>query len=119
VFSSLLKLKQAAGRRERLARASQELDELNAKLLGPRPRLRTKAEIWQRADAITSAQRVKPYLEVTLERTEIPQYKQTRRGRPGPNTTYKRVDKPKWTIRYHVDEDAVAYAHASDAGCTP
>lgn len=51
VYSELLALRQESRRRERIARAEQALSELNAKLAGPRPRRRKRAEVEQRPSA--------------------------------------------------------------------
>ena len=95
LFSTLLKLKQEQRRRERMMRATQELDDLKARLEGRKPRLRTKAEIAAKAEAILSAHHVTRFITLRLERYERPAYRQTKPGRPGPKTTYKRVDKRK------------------------
>ena len=114
VFSTLLKLKQEQRRRERMMRASQELDDLKARLEGPKPRLKTKAEIAHKAESILAAHQVTRFITLTIERYERPEYRQTTPGRPGPKTTYKRVDKRKWTISYRVDEQALTLTRASD-----
>ena len=98
VWSTLLALKQEQRRLERIARASQLLDELASILTGPKPRLRTKHEIHARIDTILNAHHVKPYLTVDLKRTQEHTFKQTKRGRPGPNTQYKRETKTGWRL---------------------
>jgi len=113
-FSTLMKLQQEQRRRERMMRASQELDDLKARLEGPKPRLKTKSEIAAKADSILAAHQVQRFITLTLERFERPEYRQTKPGRPGPKTTYKRVDKRKWTIHHHVNEEALTLTRASD-----
>ena len=114
LFSTLLKLKQEQRRRERLMRASQELDDLKARLEGSKPRLKTKAETAGKAEAILAHHRVTRFITLTIERYERPKYRQAKPGRPGPKTTYKRVDKRKWTIHHRVDEEALTLTRASD-----
>jgi len=114
LFSTLLKLKQEQRRRARLMRASQELDDLKARLEGPKPRLKTKAEIAAKAESILASYHVQRFITLTLERYERPEYRQTKPGRPGPKTTYKRVDKRKWTIHHRVNEEALTLTRASD-----
>jgi len=114
VFSTLLKLKQEHRRRERMMRASQELDDLKARLEGRKPRLKTKGEIAAKAEGILATHHVQRFITLTIERYERPEYRQTKPGRPGPKTTYKRVDKRKWTISHHVDEEALTLTRASD-----
>jgi hypothetical protein len=91
VRSTLLGLRQQASRRERLERAGQDLDALNAQLAGARPRLRTKTEIAERVADVLRRLRVRDYLHVAIERADRHEYRQTRPGRPGPNTQYRRV----------------------------
>jgi transposase len=114
LFSTLLKLTQEQRRRQRLMRAQQELDDLKARLEGPKPRLKTKAEIAAKAEGILASYSVKRFITLTIERYERPEYRQTKPGRPGPKTTYKRVDKRTWTIHHHVDEEVLTLTRASD-----
>ena len=114
VWSNLLALKQQQRRRERIARASQELEELASRLAGPKSRLRAKHEIHARIDAILASNKITPYLRVELEKIERHTFKQTKRGRPGPKTEYKRVTKAGWRLSWAVDDAAIATARASD-----
>jgi transposase len=114
VFSTLLKLKQEQRRRERMMRAKQELDDLKARLEGSKPRLKTKAEIAAKAEGILAAHHAQRLITLTLERFERPEYRQTKPGRPGPKTTYRRVDKRTWTIHHNVDEEALTLTRASE-----
>ena len=41
-------------------------------------------------------------------------FKQARRGRPGPETAYKKLIKRRFDIEWGTDEGAVAYDHKSD-----
>ena len=41
-------------------------------------------------------------------------YKQTRRGRPGPNTAYRKLTKRRFDLTWTIDEAAIAYDHVSD-----
>ena len=114
VCSTLLALKQQHRRRERIARASQLLEELALKLAGPKPRLRAKHEIHARIDAILASNKVTPYLRVELEKTELHAFKQTKRGRPGPKTEYRRETKSGWRLTWAVNDAAITTAGKSD-----
>lgn len=114
VFSTLLRHKQAESRRERIARAEEELGDLAHHYLHGRPRKRAKAEVWKQVTAILEARRVSRYLKVTLGTLEQHAYRQERRGRPGPDTKYRRVTTERWQITCEVDEEAIAYDHRSD-----
>ena len=112
--STLLALNQQKRRQERLARAQQELEDLREKLLGPRPRLRTRAAIAERVQEILGDRKVIRYLKTTISQVEEHTFRQTKRGRPGPNTKYVRKTKKRWTIDWVVDEEAVAFDRKSD-----
>jgi transposase len=54
------------------------------------------------------------YLRVELVQELAHQFRQTRRGRPGPNTQYRRQTKKHWQVRFSIDEKIVAYDRKSD-----
>jgi hypothetical protein len=41
-------------------------------------------------------------------------YKQARRGRPGPDTSYRKISKRCFDIKWTTDQDAIAYDHNGD-----
>jgi transposase len=112
--SDLLALNQERRRQERLARAQQDLEDLRSKLLGPRPRLRSRAAIAERVDDIVRAQEVSRYLKTEVRQIEEHSFRQTRRGRPGANTTYVRMTTRRWTIGWSIDQKTVDYDRTSD-----
>jgi transposase len=112
--SELLALRQEHRRQDRLARALQELEDLRARLLGQRPRLRTRAAIAERVEEIVSTHDVGRYLRATLRQVEEHTFRQTRRGRPGPATTYVRRTRRRWTVEWNLDEAALGYDRRSD-----
>ena len=114
VYSSLLALRQEHRRRERIARAIQELDDFNKKLAGPRARKRLRREILGSIEEILREQKVARYLVVELLRDEQHHFRQARRGRPGPNTRYVRKTRKFWRLRWRVDEETIAYDRKSD-----
>lgn len=112
--SELLALNQERRRQERLARANQELDDLKSKLLGPRPRLRSRAAISERVEEILRTREVGRYLETQVRQVEEHTFRQTKRGRPGANTTYVRKTTRRWTIDWSIDQKTVDYDRKSD-----
>lgn len=112
--SELLALHQERRRQERLARAQQELEDLRSKLLGSRPRLRSRAAIAERVDDIVTTCEVARYLKVKVRQVEEHTFRQTRRGRPGPKTTYVRNTRKRWTIDWEIDQKTVDYDRKSD-----
>jgi transposase len=114
VFSTLLRLKQAQSRRERISAAEQDLSDLARTLAGPRCRLRSRYEVRKRIDGILERYHVKRYLKISLKQVTEHAYRQERRGRPGPDTKYVRQDKKHFSLSWTLDEEAIAYDHKSD-----
>src|SRR3990172_2989160 len=114
VFSSLLKLRQESRRRRNIAAATEALEALRARLASARARLRGAAQIDLEVAQILEHYRVGRYLKVkrTVRQTHL--YKQTRRGRPGPDTAYRRITRRRYDIEWTLDEPAVAYDEKSD-----
>lgn len=115
--STLLALHQQKRRQERLGRAQQDLEDLRAKLLGPRPRLRSRAAIAERVEEIIAKNKVSRYLRPRVFQVEEHPFRQIKRGRPGPKTTYVRKTKKQWPIEWDLDKDAVEYDRKSDGMC--
>jgi transposase len=114
VFSALLALRQEQSRRERIAKAVEELAEFKEKLHGPRTRLRNAAEIDQRIQTIVQSAGVASYVQVKRTIAEEHSFRQKTRGRPGPNTEYRRKTRRRNDITWQIDEAAIAYDRKSD-----
>ena len=114
VYSSLLRHKQGQSRRERIARAEQELLDLAEQHAHGRPRKRARHEVWSQISSLLQAQRVERYVKVTLDTVDEHAYRQEHRGRPGPKARYVRITKHRWQIRWKLDEEAIAYDLKSD-----
>lgn len=114
VFSSLLALHQAQRRRERIARAEQDLERLGRQIQGPRPRLRSRARIRERVDFVLGRRRVARYLAVDLRPVQEHRFRQEGPGRPGHNTRYRRTTRRRWSLSWAVREDRVAFDKKSD-----
>jgi transposase len=112
VWSVLLTLHQERARRERLARATQELDELKKKLAGPRSRARAKVE--KKIEKILAKFRVERYLKVKISESYKDVFRQDGPGRPGPDTKWRRRRKRCLHLEWRIDEAAIAYDHKSD-----
>jgi transposase len=114
VSSALLTLHQEHRRHDRLARALQDLDRLKRRLATPRTRLRKRSELKKRVDGILRRMKVGRYLKVRLLRTEEPHFRQERRGRPGPNTRYRKLIRHKLDLAWELDQAAIDYDRKSD-----
>lgn len=114
VFSALLALRQEKRRRERIAKAGQLLDDLNARLISPRSKGRTRPALQMQVDPIVGEHKVSRYMAVKLIRDERHTYRQATRGRPGNNTRYVRKTRKFWRLAWQVDEEKIAYDRKSD-----
>jgi len=114
VWSTLLTLRQEARRKRNMAMASEELTNLRERLAGPRTRLRRAGDIDFHVKTILERHHVAPYLKVERTVREDHIFKQARRGRPGPNTAYRKITKRRFDIEWTIDQDAIAYDHKSD-----
>jgi transposase len=114
VWSTLLTLRQEARRRRDIAAATEELNDLRERLAGAKTRLRRAAEIDLHIKTLLDKHHVNRYLKVSRTMREEYLYKQTRRGRPGPDTAYRKIIKRRFDIEWTTDEEAIAYDHKSD-----
>lgn len=114
LWSSLLALHQEQSRRQRIAKAEEQLEELQAQLTSSRSRRRSHEEVQHRVDAILAGQQVGRWLPVKIHGTEAHRYRQATPGRPGPDTSYVRRTKRGWRLEWLVDENVIAYDHKSD-----
>jgi transposase len=114
VWSALLTLRQEATRRRNIAAATEELKQLHERLAGAKARLRGAAEIDLKVKQILEQHHVSRYLKVNRIVREAHLYKQARRGRPGPQTAYRKITKRRFDIEWDTDEQAIAYDHKSD-----
>jgi len=114
VWSTLLTLRQEARRRKNIAAATEQLEQLRARLAGAKARLRGAADIDVSIKLILEQHHVERYLKVRRTVREEHLYKQTRRGRPGPHTAYRKIIKRRFDIEWTTDEEAIAYDHKSD-----
>ena len=114
VYSNLLELHQGQRRRERIARAEQELEALDRQLAGKRPRLRSKARIRERVDGILDRCKVTRYVRVEIEAEPRHEYRQLGPGRPSAKTRYRRKTTHRWHLCRSLDEERIAYDRKSD-----
>jgi transposase len=114
VWSTLGALHQAQARRERITRAIQDFEAVQEKLRGPKPRLRSPAQLTAHAATMLRQFDVERYLQVRVEVEQEHRYRQEQRGRPGPQTRYRRITRPRLRLVWRTNEGAVAYDQKSD-----
>jgi hypothetical protein len=116
VWSTLLTLRRETRRRRDIAAATEELNDLCQRLAGTKTRLRGAAEIDLQIRMLLDKHRVNRYLKVNRIMREEHLYKQTRRGRPGPDTDYRKITQ---AIAYDHKSDGMYPLITSDKGLSP
>ncbi len=114
VWSTLLTLRQHARRLRNIAAAVEEFEQLRQRLASPKARLRGAPEIDLQIKLILVKHHVGRYLKVRRVVREQHVFKQARRGRPGPDTAYRKITKRRFDVQWDTDEDAIAYDRRSD-----
>lgn len=118
VWSSLLALQHEQSRQARLARAIQDLERLRGRLSSPRPRLRSRSEVERRVARIVRGLKVEHYLRIAVTTELEHRFVQEHRGRPGPETRYRRQTSEWLRLHWELDEEKLAYDRRS-AGMYP
>lgn len=91
-------------REDKIDRAIRELQELRDRLASPRSRLRRRDRVddaIEHALGVAGAQR---WLDVTVTRHVDAKYRQSKPGRPGKNTTYRRKVRVRFDIAWTPNE---------------
>jgi transposase len=114
VWSTLLTLRQQARRHRNIATAIEALTALKRRILGPRSRVRGGPRIDLEVELILEKNRVRRYLKVKRVPRPEHTFKQTHRGRPGPDTEYRRVTRRRYDLEWSVDQAAIDYDKKSD-----
>ena len=114
VWSHLLTLRQQERRHRNIALATEALEALRERILGPRSRVRGGARIDLEIEMILEQHRVRRYFKVKRVPRPEHTFKQTHRGRPGPDTEYRRLTKRRYDIQWTIDQAAIDYDKKSD-----
>ena len=108
----------AEARRDRIERGMLALEAVQARLAGPRARIKTLSAAHQAADAALKSAGAQRWIAYEIAETTQEGFRQEKRGRPGADTRYRRSEKTVFTLRFRVDDDNVRYDAATD-GCFP
>jgi hypothetical protein len=92
----------------------EQLELLRLRLASPKARLRGAAEIDLQVKLILEKFHVARYVQVRRVVVETPVFKQTRRGRPGPNTAYRKLVKRRYDLQCSTRQQAIDYDRKSD-----
>jgi transposase len=118
VHSSAKQRRDETARAERIDRARRALKELSERLAGPRARVTTRVAAEEAAAALLASTGTERWVTVTVTETVEERYRQEKRGRPGKDTRYRKIEKTRFVLEASVDAEHVRYDAASD-GCFP
>lgn len=118
IRSSDKRFHDAAARTDRIERARIALGELDENLRSKRSRLKTRSAVEEVVDSILTETGTARWVKATVTDTVDYSHRQERRGRPGKDTRYRRVEHHRFSVSFVTDAEAVAYDAASD-GCFP
>jgi transposase len=118
VHSTAKAARDAAARTARIEAGIAAVEALDAKLTGPRCRLKTSPAVEAAARDALAGAHAERWVSVTIDQSVNKTYKQERRGRPGPATRYKEIATTRYTVRADVVLAHLAYDAATD-GCFP
>ena len=118
VRSSTKTDRDADSRTDRISKGITALDDLNQRLLSPKTRMKTKVAVQTAADAALKATGAARWVGYTITEDTTTKLKQEKRGRPGPNTNYRKIVSTRHRLVFHTNETLIAHDAASD-GCFP
>jgi transposase len=98
----------ALARHKRLERVSTALASLRAKLTSPRTRYRDQSKVAQAVDAILREGQAEGLLVVDVQERTLETFRQEKRGRPGADTKYVRLQATRFDLSWHLDHDLLA-----------
>jgi len=116
--SSTKRVHDAAARAEQIERAHTALEVLSASLASSRCRLRDRVALENAAKAAIAGVFATRWVRFEVKDEVAYDHRQERRGRPGPNTRYLRIEHHCLSLTWSTDAEAVAYDASSD-GCFP
>jgi transposase len=110
--SSQKQERDAEDRREAIDRAVEELQQLKAKVEGPRSRLTTREGIAEKAEGILAHRGAQSWIRYTLDEVRQQTFRQEKRGRSGAQTRWRRTVKIRYTLSWQpllerIAEDAL------------
>ena len=114
VWSKLLTGHQRASRQRRIDAAVAALTALRDRIVSPRARIRGASRIDLEVEKILEHYHVRRYVKASRTVRAEHDFKQTRRGRPGPDTAYRRITHRRYDLEWTIDATAVAYDEKSD-----
>jgi transposase len=114
IHSTAKTRRDATRRHQAITKAIAAIDELNVRLSSPRCRIKTTVAAEAEAHEAIAELNATRWVNRHVETDTVESFRQAKRGRPGPNTAYKKITRTTLRIRFTVDEAQVAHDAASD-----
>jgi transposase len=104
----------AQARRDALQKAWKQLEELAARLQGPRPRFGTRAAVAAAVETILARTGTARWVAYQVDTVDEAVFRQETRGRPGTNTRWRRRLKRRFRLTWERREPEIAYDARTD-----
>lgn len=114
VHSTAKTARDAAARQARIQAGQAAMDALADKLTRPRCRTHSRVAAEQAAAAALTDTGAARWVNFTITEQIVKDYKQERRGRPGPDTRYREITHTRYQLTHDIDLATIAYDAASD-----
>jgi len=118
VHSSSKAARDASARASRIEAGLAAIEAVAARLASPKSRLKTRVAAEQAASTVLAAAGATRWVGYTITETLKVEHRQEKRGRPGAQTRYRRINKTVFTITAAIDAEKVSYDAVTD-GCFP
>lgn len=101
-------------RAKRISRGFGELSSFRLKLCGPRTRYTEESKVRKGVEKCLADVGASEWITVEIQEVEREFFHQAGRGRPGPNTRYRKEVKTRFDIRYEENRAAIESAEKQD-----
>ena len=114
-YRSTRKAEQDQSRRARsIQKATEALGDLRDRLQGPRTRFRERSKVEQTLTEVLAEAEASSWLVVEIEEQEEETFRQATRGRPSEQTKYLKETRPRFTLTWKLDMEALSEAERED-----
>jgi transposase len=114
-YRSTRKAEQDKSRRARsIQKATEALSDLRERLQGPRTRFRERSKVEQALAGVLADAEASSWLVVEIEEQEEETFRQATRGRPSEQTKYLKETRPRFTLTWKLNVEALSAAERED-----
>jgi transposase len=114
-YRSTRKAEQDKSRRARsIQKATEAVSDLRERLQGPRTRFRARSKVEQALAEVLAEAEASSWLLVEIEEQEEETFRQATRGRPSDQTKYLRETRPRFTLTWKLNVEALCEAERED-----